>query len=145
MLFRSETTRQEAATAHPERVGVAQKCTFCKERIDDDSLCEAIRDAGRGLIDAELGHGLIKQRVARSGGGKRSGYRTIIAFRVGNRAVFLFGFAKNRMDNVEPDELALLAKTAARWISASEELLEEAVLSDELKEVFCAPWIDPKA
>ena len=28
-------TKQERATAHPERLGVAQKCTFCKERVDD--------------------------------------------------------------------------------------------------------------
>ena len=28
-------TRQEQAVKHEERLGVAQKCTFCKERVDD--------------------------------------------------------------------------------------------------------------
>jgi hypothetical protein len=38
----------------------------------------AIDRADRGLIDADLGGGLIKQRVARSGQGKTGGYRTIV-------------------------------------------------------------------
>lgn len=38
-----------------------------KERIDDETLCEAISRAELGLIDADLGSGLIKQRVARVG------------------------------------------------------------------------------
>ena len=55
---------------------------FCrKERIRNKDLVEAIDRALRGLIDADLGGGLIKQRVARPGQGKRSGYRTIIAYR----------------------------------------------------------------
>jgi len=33
--YYGETTVQERATAHPERIGVAQKCTFCVERVDD--------------------------------------------------------------------------------------------------------------
>lgn len=37
------------------------------ERIDDESLSEAITRAARGLVDADLGGGLIKQRVARRG------------------------------------------------------------------------------
>ena len=41
----------------------------------------AIETAGRGLIDADLGGGLIKQRVARPGQGKRGGFRMMIAFR----------------------------------------------------------------
>jgi len=52
------------------------------------------------LIDAELGGGLIKQRVARSGGGRLGGYRTVIAFRAAQRAVFLYGFAKSERDNI---------------------------------------------
>jgi len=34
-------TRQETATAHPDRIGVAQKCTFCKERVDATPACSA--------------------------------------------------------------------------------------------------------
>ncbi len=49
-----------------------------KSGIDDASLCKASRDAERGLLDADLGGGVIKQRVARIGGGKSGGFRTLI-------------------------------------------------------------------
>lgn len=73
-----------------------------KEGMSDKTLCKAVRDAERGLIDADLGHGLIKQRVARPGHGKRGSYRTIIAYRVKKRAVFLFGFAKSSKASLDP-------------------------------------------
>jgi hypothetical protein len=65
-----------------------------KERISDRSLCEAVARVEAGLIDADLGGGLIKQRVARPGAGESGGYRTLIFFRIETRAVFAFGFAK---------------------------------------------------
>ena len=65
-----------------------------REGIADKTLSKTIRSAEAGLIDADLGGGLIKQRVARPGQGKRGGFRTIVAYRRGIRAVFLFGFAK---------------------------------------------------
>jgi hypothetical protein len=66
-----------------------------KEKIDDSALCDAIHRAEKGLIDADLGSGLLKQRVARGGAGKSGGYRTLIVFRSGERAIFAFGFAKS--------------------------------------------------
>ncbi len=66
------------------------------ERIADASLLEAIQRAERGLIDADLGGGLIKQRLARQGKGRSGGYRTIIAFRSGHRAVFIYGLCEKR-------------------------------------------------
>ena len=64
-----------------------------KERIGNAALCDAVDRAERGLIDADLGGGLIKQRVARAGEGKSGGYRTLIFFRQAERAIFAFGFA----------------------------------------------------
>lgn len=61
-----------------------------RERIDDRSLIEAVERAERGLIDADLGGGLIKQRVARPGKGRSGGYRVIVAYRIRSRAVFLY-------------------------------------------------------
>ena len=75
-----------------------------KEKISDAMLCEAIERAERGLIDADLGAGLIKQRVARPGAGRSGGYRTLIFFRAETRAVFAFGFAKSDLANLEDDE-----------------------------------------
>ena len=47
-----------------------------REQIADSRLREAIERAERGTIDADLGGGLIKQRVARKGEGRSGGYRT---------------------------------------------------------------------
>ena len=74
-----------------------------RESIGDESLVAAIKAAERGLIDAELGGGLIKQRVARQGQGRSGGYRMIIAYRTKERAFFLFGFAKSEQENLEAD------------------------------------------
>jgi hypothetical protein len=106
-----------------------------KERIADRSLLEAVRTAENGLIDADLGSGLIKQRVARPGEGKRGGYRTIIAYREDDRAVFLYGFAKNAKSDLEMEELAALARIGARWLSATAHEIEVAVTSNEVTEV----------
>ena len=38
-----------------------------REGREDDALCEAIRRARRGLIEAGLGGGIVKQRIARRG------------------------------------------------------------------------------
>jgi hypothetical protein len=40
-----------------------------KEDVNDTMLVDAVRRAAAGLIDAPLGSGLIKQRVARPGQG----------------------------------------------------------------------------
>ena len=71
-----------------------------RELIGDQALRQAIERAEAGLVDADLGKGLIKQRVARTGQGRSGGYRTIIALRSGHRAFFLFGFAKSAQSNV---------------------------------------------
>jgi hypothetical protein len=102
-----------------------------RERMSDVSLFDAIDRAERGLVDADLGGGLIKQRVARPGQGKRSGYRVIIGFRSKLRAVFLFGFAKNELDNIDDDQLATLRETAALWLAADPQKIQRA-LKDEL-------------
>jgi hypothetical protein len=98
-----------------------------RERISDASLVEAVERAERGLIDADLGGGLFKQRVARQGQGRSGGYRTLIACRFGDLAVFLFGFAKNERDNIDDDELAGLRVAAGSWLAADKKLIELAL------------------
>jgi hypothetical protein len=106
-----------------------------RERIADAALAQAVRDAEAGLIDADLGGGLIKQRVARPGHGKRSGYRSAIAYRRGERAVFLYGFAKSTRANIAHDELAELRRRGAGLLGATDEALEVMIAIDELTEV----------
>ena len=73
-----------------------------KERITDAQLSKAVADAEAGLIDADLGGGVIKQRIARPNEGKSGGYRSIIFFKAGDRAFFVHGFAKNDLANIGP-------------------------------------------
>lgn len=105
------------------------------ERLADDALAGAIAQAEKGLVDADLGAGLIKLRVARPGGGKRGGYRTLIAYRAGARAVFLFGFAKNERDNITPAQLADLKAAAADILRRGDELIEDDIIEGRLWEV----------
>lgn len=106
-----------------------------RERISDASLREAIERAERGVIDADLGGGLIKQRVARPGQGRSGGYRTIIAYREAGRAVFLYVFAKSERDNIEPDELQDLQDLGARWLGLTDRDLDAHVEDGALQEV----------
>ena len=108
---------------------------YARQRIKDSSLREAIERAERGLVDADLGGGIIKQRVARTGQGRAGGYRLLIAYRSGNRAVFLHGFAKNERDNIADDELETLREIGAAWLDAKVERLEHAIKGGILQEV----------
>lgn len=101
----------------------------------DEALANAIREAERGLVAAQLGGGLIKLRVARSGGGKSGGYRTIIAYSAGRRAVFLFGFAKNERDNLTAVELADLKMVGRDLLALTEPQIKKAVAAGQLQEV----------
>ena len=105
-----------------------------KERIDDAELIDAIMRAERGLIDADLGAGLIKQRVARTGQGRSGGLRTIIVYRKGQRSVFLFGFAKSRQANVDKADLRDLADYGAMLMRLNADAIATLLAGDELKE-----------
>ena len=74
-------------------------------------------------MDADLGGGVIKQRIARSGGGKSGGYRTVILFRRGHRAFFIYGFAKNRFENISAAELREFRTLAKTMLSQSDQEL----------------------
>lgn len=106
-----------------------------RERITDHSLSEAVDRAARGLIDADLGDGLIKQRVARQGQGRSGGYRMLVAYRVGTRAVFLYAFAKNERENIAPDELLTWREIGAGWLAADAQQIARALAEGILQEV----------
>lgn len=106
-----------------------------RERISDGSLSDAIARAEQGLIDADLGGGLIKQRVARAGQGRSGGYRMVVAFRSRERAVFLYGFAKNERDNISDEELLTLKDIASSWLKATEKGISKALEDEVLTEV----------
>ncbi len=75
-----------------------------REKLSDSVLCQAVKELARGLIDANLGGSLYKKRVARPGGAKSGGYRTLLSARIGVRHVFLYGFSKGEQANITQDE-----------------------------------------
>jgi hypothetical protein len=105
------------------------------EQVTDANLREAIARAERGLIDADLGGGLIKQRVARRGQGRSGGYRMVVAYRAKGRAVFLYAFAKNERENIGQDELIELRKVGLNWLNASGVKIRIAIDEGVLQEV----------
>jgi hypothetical protein len=97
----------------------------------------AVRDAERGLVAADLGDGVIKQRIARPGQGKSGGFRTLIVFRAGTRAIFVHGFAKNEKDNIEKNELVALKRLAAELLGYEDKTLAQVVAAGVLVKVKC--------
>ena len=89
------------------------------------------------LVAADLGGGVIKQRIARPGQGKSGGFRTLIVFRSGKRAIFVHGFAKNEKDNIEKDELLALKRLAAEPLAYDDKTLARVLASGVLVEVKC--------
>lgn len=106
-----------------------------KQGISDKALLEAIKRAERGLIDADLGGGVIKQRVARPGRGKSGGFRTIILYRTAERAFFVYGFAKSDRDNIDEDEEATFRKAAGYVLGLPEMHLTELIGKGQFSEV----------
>ncbi|MEA2823038.1 MAG: hypothetical protein QOJ86_5042 [Bradyrhizobium sp.] len=106
-----------------------------RERISDVMLREAVGRAERGLVDADLGGGVIKQRIARSGQGRSGGFRVLLAYRATTRSVFLFGFAKSARGNVDEDELATAQEIARVWLEADGKTLAKALAEGVIQEV----------
>ena len=105
-----------------------------KEGISDPVLLAAIR-AAHVNPDADLGGGVIKQRVARPNQGKSGGYRTIILYREGERAFFVYGFPKNSRDNIDHAQLSAFKKLAPILLNATEREIESARQHGEIVEI----------
>ncbi len=98
-------------------------------------LRKAIGRADQGLIDADLGGGVIKQRIPRLNQGKSGGFRSVIVYRTGEKAFFVFGFAKSGSDNITKDELAGFRELADVLLAYSELELDTALENKILTEV----------
>jgi len=106
-----------------------------KEGLDDETLRRAVDEMEQGLIDVELGGHIVKKRVAVGGRGKRGGVRTLLAYRVSDKAFFVYGFAKNTRANISADELKALKCLAKELLSYSDKQLIEAMNYGALIEV----------
>lgn len=105
------------------------------KKISDTALKKAIADAEKGMIDADLGGGVIKQRIARAGQGKSGGYRSIIIFKKGDKAFFIYGFSKSERENIERDEIAAFKQTAKELLSLSDDQICKLIEKGKLTEV----------
>jgi len=101
----------------------------------DPALGDAVRRAGKGLIDADLGGGVIKQRIARRGGGRSGGFRSIVLFRRGELAFFVYGFAKSDRENLRRDELEAFRTLADEMLKLEEPDLQAALANGTIVEV----------
>ena len=113
-----------------------------REGIDDAALCEAVDRARSGSVDADLGGGVIKQRVARKhvarkGGGRSGGFRTIMLFRRGEVAFFVYGFAKSGRENLRQDELETFRRLADAYLALDRAGLAAAQAVGAIIEVKC--------
>ena len=106
-----------------------------KEKLSATALLEAARRAENGQIDADLGGGVIKQRMARPGEGKSKGYRSIVLFRKGERCFFVFGFAKSEIDNIRDDEEEQFKKMAKHILNLTDAHLSVLVANGQFEEV----------
>jgi hypothetical protein len=89
----------------------------------------------RGLVNADLGGGLLKKRIARPGAGKSGGYRTLLASNRRDRWIFLFGFGKNELENIDNDDEWDYRKLAGIYLGASEHDIARLIDEGELQEV----------
>jgi hypothetical protein len=106
-----------------------------KTGLTEAALCKAVAEMERGLIDADLGGGVVKKRVALPGRGKSGGARTLVATNRGDRWFFLFGFEKNERDNITARELQALQAIAADLLKLAASDLDAQVDTGALQEI----------
>jgi hypothetical protein len=106
-----------------------------KEKISGQALWDAVERAEQGKIDADLGGGVIKQRIARPGEGKSKGYRSIILFRKDERAFFVYGFPKSELGNIRQDEEEQFKKMAKHVLALTDTQLDGFIANGQFEEV----------
>ena len=106
-----------------------------KTELTDSALCNAVAEMVQGLIDADLGGGVVKKRIGLAGRGKRGGARTLVATNRGNRWFFLYGFEKSDRANITGDELEALKEIAEQLLARASRQLDEAVQDGSLQEI----------
>jgi hypothetical protein len=107
-----------------------------KEGIKDAVLAAAVSEMEKGLVDAKLGGGVFKKRIAASSRGKRGGARTLVAFQSGKHTFFMFGFLKKDTDNIDQVELKSLRAYAERLFALRADELNKLILDEEIFEVL---------
>ncbi len=106
-----------------------------KEGLSSQALLLAVAEINQGLVDANLGGNVLKKRVAIGARGKSGGARTLLAFKLDDKAFFLFGFAKNQQSNITEKELKALKLLAVKMLAYDGRQIATALAAHELYEV----------
>jgi hypothetical protein len=106
-----------------------------KAGLSDAALCQAVIEMEQGLIDADLGGGVVKKRVALPGRGKSSSSRTIVAHRKKSHWFFVYGFEKSDRANITDREKVALQKMATDLFAYSDTDLDDLVTGKNLLEI----------
>jgi hypothetical protein len=106
-----------------------------KTELTEATLCAAVAEMAAGLVDADLGGGVLKKRVALPGRGKSGGTRTLVATNKGSRWFFVFGFEKSERANIGSKELDAVQQLAVDLLRLSSSQLDEQVARGALKEI----------
>lgn len=107
-----------------------------KIELSDDLLLNAVAEMERGLIDADLGGGVVKKRIALPNRGKSGSTRTLIATNKNDRWFFMVGFEKNQRDNIDQTDLKSLKEAAKTMLNLSEVQLNLVLKTQELMEIY---------
>jgi hypothetical protein len=105
------------------------------ERITDRELKKAVTEMQAGLVDANLGSGVYKKRIAVNSRGKSAGARTLVAFKTGTHIFFIFGFLKNEQDNIDKKELKGLKEFASSLFDLNDDQIASLIKNGSLFEV----------
>jgi len=103
--------------------------------LENDALKKAISEMRHGMYEANLGGGLYKKRVPLKNKGKSGGYRTLIAFNDGDKAFFIYGFAKNVKVNIKANEKKIYRMLAKDFLGMNKTQIQTMVNSGKLIEV----------
>ncbi len=106
-----------------------------KTELSDSALCAAVMEMSQGLIDADLGGGVVKKRVGLAGRGKRGGARTLVATNKGSKWFFVYGFEKNDRANITGEELEALQEIAHELLARTDGQLDKTIEDGSLQEI----------
>ncbi len=103
--------------------------------LTDIALCTAIAEMAAGLVDADLGGGVFKKRVALPGRGKSGSARTLVTTRKAERWFFVFGFEKNERANITPSELEAVQRIGADLLGLTDDRLAAHLVCGAITEI----------
>jgi hypothetical protein len=107
-----------------------------KAQLGDSQLCKAVEEIHAGIVDANLGSGVYKQRVRRAGSDKSGSFRTILLLRWEDVAIFVDGFRKSDKSNISSEELKVF-RMIAKNLLFHPESIAAALEEGKLIEVIC--------